>query len=720
MQYKETIASISSIKSCADDIVKNLKGTYSNLELSQVLSDLDGILDRLWNAKLSTGVVGLTKAGKSTFINALLGKSFLPSSIEPQTTKEVKIIHFPDVPDGILYGEGSDGEVELAQGRKSIHDTILQMNSAERKDTSPYDKLELHAPLVFLKGIDQVSLELSDTPGLTEALDENKSTEASEHAIKEKVAYVIILHVNLMKNKSESELFINLRRYHPDLLSELNRVLIIVNAYDLAFKDDNLGTLQPSEIPNYISEYLQDSSFLGEGIDPQHIIPISAMWALKAQEWRDDPDLLLNDPKGNLLYNEALSLLDSANYSTQELLLDREEALTRESVKKVSELLYNFSNIRVVEQKLKDMLHENSEDILLRSATDDSTSKIPDMLSTFNEATKNAQVEDKKARAVRDACTRALKQFTDLIGVFMHNIEKDNLLKSFRNDLSTSINSLTHALRNNINSAITTKLNAHLKNTQRHLERGFVEKQILLAKKQIPEMVKNVIVKEWDNMAVAIKNAADSFLGSVLDGFAVQMSSKMDEQTGIPDKAMNVFKEMVVKIRNVQKTKLSIIPTISRPSFNIECASEVVSDTNLKKKIVQGKTQKTRSEKKKKCSGRRYGLFGPKNCHKYYVSVPYDVPNFSSDTNSLQHAFMEVAKTWMNNVQKQTDQVILQVSTGISNNLKDKLSFYVDSVNQFKKFMATYETTVRNIKADIELLQSKIKLLDSMKDKLQN
>ena len=102
-------------------------------------------------------------------------------------------------------------------------------------------------------------------------------------------------------------------------------------------------------------------------------------------------------------------------------------------------------------------------------------------------------------------------------------------------------------------------------------------------------------------------------------------------------------------------------------------------------------------------------VVGPKDCDDYIESVPYDVPNFSPDINSLQDDFMKVAKTWMSDVQKQTDEVILQVSTGISQNLKDKLSFHVDSVNQFKNLVASYETTVRNIEADIELLQSKIK-----------
>ena len=85
------------------------------------------------------------------------------------------------------------------------------------------------------------------------------------------------------------------------------------------------------------------------------------------------------------------------------------------------------------------------------------------------------------------------------------------------------------------------------------------------------------------------KNYAESFLGSVLDGFAIQMSGIMDE-TGISDEAKILIKEMVMKIRNVHKIRVSITPTISRQSFNIEYhkgPSEMVGDTNLKKRIVK-------------------------------------------------------------------------------------------------------------------------------------
>ena len=515
-----------------------------------------------------------------------------------------------------------------------------------------------------------------------------------------------------MKHKSESKLFKNLRRYHPDLLSELNRVLIIVNAYDLAFKDTNDGSLHPSKISNYVSEYLQESSILGERIDPHHIIPISAMWALKAQEWGDDPDLLINDPKGNSQYNDALSVLDYANYSIQELLLYRDETLTREKVKKVSELLYGFSNITIVEQKLKDVLQKNSEGILLRSATDDSTSKIQEMIFRFKESIMNARLEDKRADG--DACNKSMIIFTVIVSVHMH----DAAFESFKIDVKKSIQSIIHALSNNIKSAIITKLYSHLNDIQKHLNRTFVENQILLAKKQIPEVVENVIVKEWDIIALAIENEADRFLVSLLDAFVLQLTNTTNK-TGILE-VENLVKEMVKKIHEI---KPFIIPTIPHPSsFSIEFheeKSEAISDTNLKKMIVEGKTQMIKSYRREICGARRYIIFGPKECHDYIESIPYDVANFSPDTNSLKDAFMDVAKTWMGDVQKVTDDVISQVANEISNNLKSKLSFHVDLVKQFEDLLATYDTLVKNTEADIELLQSKIKLLGSIKNELK-
>ena len=321
-KYEETLEIITSVKYCiAEVIINSLKEEYSNnshyLQLQDNSSDIDVILNRVRNGTVYTGVVGMTKSGKSTVLNSLLGKSYLPSSIQPQTAKEVSIIHDPDNPDGVLYSIDEKERHELARGKEDIAQKILSLNSAERYSRSSYDKLVLRAPLVFLEGIKNVRLELSDTPGLNEA--GVTFIKASETAVREKVAYIIILHVSTMKNIGESRLFKNLRHYHPELLSKLDRVLIIVNAYDLTFMDDSSESIKSKGISKYVSDYLKDSKILGETISPEHIIPFSGKWALKAQEWRDNPDLLLKAPKGETSYDTAVNILDYANYDIREL-----------------------------------------------------------------------------------------------------------------------------------------------------------------------------------------------------------------------------------------------------------------------------------------------------------------------------------------------------------------------------------------------------------------
>ena len=59
---------------------------------SDITAHLKLITTNLRTGKVRSGVIGLTKAGKSTILNALLGKYFLPSTIQPQT---VRIVHMP-------------------------------------------------------------------------------------------------------------------------------------------------------------------------------------------------------------------------------------------------------------------------------------------------------------------------------------------------------------------------------------------------------------------------------------------------------------------------------------------------------------------------------------------------------------------------------------------------------------------------------------------------
>ena len=355
---------------------------------------LHDIYERLKSGKVSAGIGGVTKAGKCTTLNALLGNSFLPSSIQPQTANEVSIIHNLSTPNGELYAARNKGDIPqpLAKGREDIYETLRELNNEKRlSKVSSYSKLILHAPLLFLRGVENVQLELSDTPGLGEA-GASHVVSQSELAVKDMCAFVLILNVQFLKTKAESKLLSNLSKFHPHLFSKLNRILILVNAYDTTYQDDNPGSLQAHEIPEYVSKYLREPDVLGKNILPHHIIPISARWALRSREWSSNASLLLKDKSARDIYDEALTFLQRGGYQVKPIEGKRNEHAV---ALKGCHYLEEFSHMGLVEKNLMDMLHTHGRAVLLESAVDDTLSVIEKIQDEVDLLIEKEDVHDK-------------------------------------------------------------------------------------------------------------------------------------------------------------------------------------------------------------------------------------------------------------------------------------------------------------------------------------
>jgi hypothetical protein len=83
--------------------------------------------------------MGTAKAGKSTFINALLGREYLPSDTSPETVGVVLVQGSADPlhAQGSLFvfdpanGDGGQGQL-LARGQAAIRDTLRKVNRLQR------------------------------------------------------------------------------------------------------------------------------------------------------------------------------------------------------------------------------------------------------------------------------------------------------------------------------------------------------------------------------------------------------------------------------------------------------------------------------------------------------------------------------------------------------------------------------------------------------------
>src|SRR5580698_8817700 len=82
-------------------------GELTGLGTERDREQLAALLDRLDAARLRVLVVGEAKRGKSTLINALLGRAVLPTGVTPLTA----------VPTTVTHGTGEAMEVAFAGGR---------------------------------------------------------------------------------------------------------------------------------------------------------------------------------------------------------------------------------------------------------------------------------------------------------------------------------------------------------------------------------------------------------------------------------------------------------------------------------------------------------------------------------------------------------------------------------------------------------------------------
>lgn len=713
-EYEDIIKIITHFQYCiVNDVLEVLSANNGSsdsiLQLRNLSLDLSNIAQRMHYGKVRTGVVGVTKAGKSTVLNALLGKEYLPSSVQPQTAKEVTIIHDPQFPEGALYG---NNQILLKEGRADIEDELKRLNDMERSGGSVYDSLVLRVAFPFLNESNEVNLELSDTPGLNEA--GVSFTGVSEKAVKEMAAYIVILHVTSLKTKAESTLFRNLRYYHPELLKKLKRIIILVNAYDLTFKYDDPKSLKATNISNYVSTYLKNRDILGEEINPKYVIPISGLWALRAQEWLDDPFSLLEDSRGQTRYDEALNILDWAHYDITEL----KSGFHQENVKKACDMLYELSNFTILQQRLLEMLHKNSEKVLFESILDDISSKASNALIMLEKFEKFENIERK--RELKSAYETLVKNFTSMVDKHTNSLKETHLDKSVRQAVSASSNALIYALKSSIKGIVNSKMMDYLRETQQHLNKTHVQSQILLAKHAIPETVLNKMKEEWVNIVKVIGEEEKNVLVSALSKFRLDLPGVVDF-TLITGEIMPPIKRFTQSIAEMETTIFAFIPQMDTPSFDFEYyTNQDENIQNIQEMLDIGTTQKIKTHRGKVCGGQRFIVFGSKKCKYYTVATPYDVPNYSPNFATLESAFSGVIKRWTEVFKKETDDVIIHTTQEISSQLLPKLTTAAMSVKKdLEDLLHTSNKVLVESENTIMLLQSKYQLVQGMRNKVR-
>ncbi len=199
-------------------------------------------------------VMGEFKRGKTTFVNALIGATLLPTAITPLTSIVTELV----------YGEELAVEVHFLDGRtKKASLEELPGFVTERGNPENVKGVKLvraFYPSPYLRD----GVRLVDTPGVGSVYDHN--TEVAYDYLPKADAGIFLLTADPPISKSELEFLL-------DVKEQIGKVFFVLNKIDHHTEEERRESL----------EFCRQSISNALGLDGIKLFPLSARWALEAK-----------------------------------------------------------------------------------------------------------------------------------------------------------------------------------------------------------------------------------------------------------------------------------------------------------------------------------------------------------------------------------------------------------------------------------------------------
>ena len=210
---------------------------------------LTALLDRLDAERLRVLVAGEAKRGKSTLVNALLGRDLLPSGVTPLTA----------VTTTVRYGDDERAQVRFLDGHEEKH-SLAALPDLVTERGNPGNRRRIAGVTVYVTApVLEGGVELVDTPGTGSVF--QWDTEAAHEALESMDAAVFVLTVDPPVSATERDL--------------LDRVAgLSVTTFAVLNKADYLDEPGLAEAVGFTRRVL------GEAGHPGTVYPMSARAAL--------------------------------------------------------------------------------------------------------------------------------------------------------------------------------------------------------------------------------------------------------------------------------------------------------------------------------------------------------------------------------------------------------------------------------------------------------
>ena len=217
VDYKRTIFQLSGW-------LRQLRTYSETLELNGAVRAIDNALTRVETNSFEIAVVGEFKRGKSTLINALLGKEILPADIVPTTATLNRITYGLKDQVKICFKDGQEDIIAIDQ----LNQYITKLTPAAESIAATIQEAIVYYPIPYC----QNGVDIIDTPGLS---DEATMT-ATTLAILPKVDAAIFVVMAQSPFSDSERLFLESNL----LTASLGRVLFVVTGIDRCNRPEDI------------------------------------------------------------------------------------------------------------------------------------------------------------------------------------------------------------------------------------------------------------------------------------------------------------------------------------------------------------------------------------------------------------------------------------------------------------------------------------------------
>jgi GTPase Era involved in 16S rRNA processing len=221
--------------------------------LQSIEDDINKALTALKEQKYQVAVIAAMKAGKSTFLNAIIGADVLASETAACTICRTDVKHIPinQNPRLLEYQEGKIKPIILVEGKaeeiqQEIQNKFLKRTREIRETGNPDNttRFEIEHPIEAISSLSSLSgFTLVDTPGPNEWESANFNTVALKQTALEALrtcnAILFVLNYASYKDNAVSDLFKDIVENRKEILAEnTGKIYFILNKVDQKTRKD--------------------------------------------------------------------------------------------------------------------------------------------------------------------------------------------------------------------------------------------------------------------------------------------------------------------------------------------------------------------------------------------------------------------------------------------------------------------------------------------------